>query len=68
MSDSTRRRLANGSHHLTVSVLDAAGNSAPVLDRNVTVANPGAPGPLNGQGASTGARLEARWKSTTEGR
>jgi hypothetical protein len=57
-------RVANGLHHLTVSVLDAAGNSAPVLDRNVTVANPGAPGPPNGQGASSGARMEARWKST----
>ncbi len=56
--------VANGSHHLTVSVIDAAGNSAPVLSRTLTVANPGAPGPPNGQGASTGARLEARWKST----
>jgi hypothetical protein len=33
-------RLANGAHHLVVSVIDAAGNSAPVLARNVTVANP----------------------------
>src|SRR6185437_12973995 len=32
--------LANGAHHLVVRVLDAAGNSAPVLDRTVTVANP----------------------------
>jgi hypothetical protein len=38
------RRLSNGTHHLLVSVVDAAGNSAPVLDRNVTVANPTAPG------------------------
>ncbi len=58
--------LSNGTHHLTVSVTDAAGNSAPVLDRTVTVANPGAPGPLNGQGASSGAKLEARWKTTTK--
>ncbi len=41
--------LANGPHHLVVTVSDAAGNSAPVLDRNITVANPtggsgGAPG------------------------
>jgi len=58
--------LANGQHHLTVSVVDAAGNSAPVLDRTVTVANPGAPGPPNGQGASAGAQLEVHWKSTTK--
>jgi len=32
-------RLADGSHHLVVSVIDAAGNSAPVLDRNIVVAN-----------------------------
>ena len=42
-------RLANGTHHLVVRVLDAAGNSAPVLDRTVTVSNPGTvqrgPGP-----------------------
>jgi hypothetical protein len=61
--------LANGQHHLMVAVVDAAGNSAPVVDRNITVANPvapGVPGPPNGQGASSGARLEARWKSTTK--
>jgi hypothetical protein len=34
-------RLANGSHHLVLSVLDAAGNSATVLDRNITIAQPG---------------------------
>ncbi len=28
--------LANGPHRLVVSVLDAAGNSAPVLDRTIT--------------------------------
>lgn len=33
-------RLSNGTHHLVVSVVDAAGNRAPVLDRNVTIANP----------------------------
>jgi hypothetical protein len=41
--------LANGSHHLLVNVIDAAGNSAPVLDRNITVAN-GAPGGAGGGG------------------
>jgi hypothetical protein len=60
--------LANGSHHLTVSVTDAAGNSAPVIDRTVTVANP-VPvvlGPVNGQGTVGTPHLEARWKSTTD--
>lgn len=57
-------RVANGVHHLVVSVVDAAGNSAPVLDRTVTVANPGVPGPLNGQGATTQAVLSARWQRT----
>jgi len=37
-------RVANGTHHLVVSVIDAAGNAAPVLDRNVTIANPIPPG------------------------
>jgi hypothetical protein len=57
-------RVANGVHHMVVSVIDAAGNSAPVLDRNVNVQNPGAPGPPNGVGASTQASLAARWGST----
>jgi hypothetical protein len=32
-------KLANGAHHLRIDVLDAAGNSAPVLDRNIVVSN-----------------------------
>jgi hypothetical protein len=32
--------LSDGAHHVVVSVLDAAGNSAPVLDRKIDVANP----------------------------
>jgi hypothetical protein len=32
--------VSNGEHHLVVSVLDAAGNSAPVLDREIDVENP----------------------------
>jgi hypothetical protein len=60
--------LANGAHRLIVSVIDAAGNSAPVLDRMITVANPGAPGPPNGQGATSAALLSARWQSTTKSR
>lgn len=32
-------KVNNGVHHLIVSVLDAAGNSAPVLDREINVEN-----------------------------
>jgi hypothetical protein len=59
--------LSNGAHHLVVSVIDAAGNAAPVLDRTLTVANPptpGAPGPANGTNASTQATLAAAWQGT----
>ena len=61
--------LSNGAHHLVVSVIDAAGNAAPVLDRTLTVANPpppGTPGPANGTNASTQATLTARWQGTTK--
>jgi hypothetical protein len=60
--------LSPGAHHLVVSVLDAAGDSATVLDREITVA--GAPstgaarGPANGVGASEHALLTARWKGS----
>jgi hypothetical protein len=49
--------VANGSHHLLVSVLDAAGNSTPVLDRQITVANAAAPagGGTGEQGGSGGS-------------
>jgi hypothetical protein len=63
--------IANGAHHLVASVTDAAGNSAPVLDREITIYNPpapGTPGPLNGTNASTSAALAVRWKSTTRAR
>jgi hypothetical protein len=59
--------VSNGTHHLLVSVIDAAGNAAPVLDREVTVDNPpppGAPGPPNGANASAQASLSVRWKAT----
>jgi hypothetical protein len=46
--------LANGAHHLLVSVLDAAGNSTPVLDRQVAVANAAAPGGGSGGGSNGG--------------
>ncbi len=60
-------KVSNGSHHLVVSVLDAAGNSAPVLDRTITVSNPpppGVPGPPNGTPASAQASLSASWSGT----
>ncbi|HXM87197.1 MAG TPA: hypothetical protein VN889_06150 [Solirubrobacteraceae bacterium] len=59
--------VANGTHHLLVSVIDAAGNAAPVLDRTVTIDNPpapGAPGPPNGANASAQASLAVRWQGT----
>ena len=46
----------NGAHHLLVSVIDAAGNSAPVLDRNVIVANPCRRGRRRRRGAGDGDR------------
>ena len=60
--------VANGAHHLVVSVTDAAGNSTLVLDRQITVANPPPPGAPNGIGASASATLSARWRSTTRPR
>jgi hypothetical protein len=61
--------VSNGAHHLVVSVIDAAGNSAPVLDREIDVSNPipGGPSPAhppNGTNASDRATLTARWAST----
>src|SRR5271170_3473313 len=61
-------RVGNGSHHLIVSVIDAAGNAAPVLDREITVSNPGAPGPPNGTNASAQATLSASWKGAKSAR
>jgi hypothetical protein len=60
-------KIANGAHKLVVEVLDAAGNQAPVLDRQIIVANPvapGTPGPANGINASAGATLAVRWSRT----
>ncbi|MGO8905159.1 MAG: hypothetical protein ACLQMH_05980 [Solirubrobacteraceae bacterium] len=61
-------KVSNGPHHLIVSVIDAAGNAATVLDRQITVANPGAPGPANGTDASAQAKLSASWKGTSRER
>jgi hypothetical protein len=54
-------KVANGPHHLVVSVIDAAGNQAPVLDQNLTIANPPAPGSPNGTNASTQATMWLHW-------
>jgi hypothetical protein len=52
-------RLTDGAHHLVVSVTDAAGNAAPVLDREVTVSNPP---PTCGASGSSQDTLLATWK------
>ncbi len=65
--------LTNGEHHLVVSVTDAAGNAATVLDREIDVANPVTPSPpipaacpagaaASGQGAGQSPVLTADWK------
>jgi hypothetical protein len=65
--------LTNGEHHLVVSVTDAAGNAATVLDREIDVANPVPPTPpapavcnasaaASGQGAGQSPVLTAAWK------
>jgi len=64
-------RVSDGTHHLIVSVIDAAGNSAPVLDREITIVNPpppGVPGPPNGTNASAQATLTAGWKGSRKAR
>jgi hypothetical protein len=60
-------KLGNGAHHLIVSVIDAAGNGAPVLDRVITVANPPLPCTAAGPGrarSSGSTSLSASWKGT----
>ncbi len=65
-------RVSNGAHHLVVSVIDAAGNAATVLDRTITVDNPlppgtpPPPGPPNGTDASAQATLTVGWKGSTK--
>jgi hypothetical protein len=56
--------VSNGEHHLVVSVIDAAGNAATVLDRNVTVYNPPPPGGPNGTNASAHATLAVGWEAS----
>jgi putative hemolysin len=57
-------RVGNGEHHLVVSVIDAAGNAATVLDRNVTIYNPPPVGGPNGTNASAHATLAVGWQAT----
>jgi hypothetical protein len=59
--------LINGEHHVVVSVTDAAGNAATVLDREITVANQLPPGcaasaVAGAQSASEAVALTAGWK------
>jgi hypothetical protein len=58
-------KVGNGPHRLIVTVIDAAGNAAPVLDREITVANPPGVGPPNGTNASAQATLVTHWKGTS---
>lgn len=57
-------KVPNGEHHLVVSVVDAAGNSATVLDRTIDVENPPPPGGPNGTNASPQATLTVSWAGT----
>jgi hypothetical protein len=56
--------VSNGMHHLVVSVIDAAGNAATVLNKTITVDNPAPPGAPNGTNASPQAALSLGWKGT----
>ncbi len=59
--------VSNGEHHLVVNVIDAAGNAATVLDRNVTVYNPSPAGGPNGTNASAHATLAVGWEASAKG-
>ncbi len=61
-------RVANGTHRLVVTVTDAAGNSAPVLDREITISNPAPLGGPNGSNASSSAALTVGWQGTSRAR
>jgi hypothetical protein len=61
-------KVSNGTHHLLVSVTDAAGNAATVLDRTITVDNPTPPGTPNGTNASPQATLALAWKGSKKAR
>jgi hypothetical protein len=53
--------LANGGHDLTVSITDAAGNSATVLDQEISIANP-VTGTTTAPGHSPHREVNARFK------
>ncbi len=64
-------QVSNGTHHLVVNVIDAAGNATTVLNKNIIIDNPAppeivrtAPGPPNGTNASAQATLTVGWKGT----
>ncbi len=64
--------LSDGSHHLVVSVTDAAGNSTPVVDRQITVANASAGagqsgGQSSGQSSSTGSLMGSGGQPASRG-
>jgi hypothetical protein len=61
-------KVSNGTHHLVVSVTDAAGNAATVLDRTITVDNPTPPGTPNGTNASMQATMALAWKGSKKAR
>lgn len=61
-------RVTDGSHHLIVTVTDAAGLGAPVLDREIVVANPPPLGQPNGTNASAQAALSAGWAGSERAR
>lgn len=56
--------VSNGEHHLVVSVLDPAGNSAPVLDREIDVQNPVATPVKQSSAVEPGSTLAARARLT----
>jgi hypothetical protein len=61
-------KVSNGTHHLVVTVTDAAGNAATVLDRAITVDNPPPPGAPNGTNASSQATLAVAWAGSGKAR
>ncbi|HYM44909.1 MAG TPA: carboxypeptidase-like regulatory domain-containing protein [Solirubrobacteraceae bacterium] len=61
-------RASDGSHRLLVTVTDPAGQSAPVLDRVLTIANPPPAGAPNGTNASAQVSLSVGWAGTRKAR
>ncbi len=59
-------KLSDGTHHLVVSVTDAAGNSTPAVDRQVTVAN-GTPAGGSQSGSQPGNQSSGGSSTSTTG-